>query len=71
MHALSQTNERLNRIEKDIREINKSVGSVKRVIWIAAGVVATIGLLGSFLFDLGDVITKFPFEITIRNPPVP
>ena len=82
MYALNQINTRLDRIEEDIRalgkstksdiqEIKGSVDTVKKVIWTAAGLVIAIGLLGSFLFELGDLITKIPFEITIKNPPGP
>ena len=80
MYTLNQINGRLGRIEDEIRELGKStkgdieelkrsVGTVTKVIWTAAGVIVALGLIGSFLFELGDLITKIPFEITIKNPP--
>lgn len=82
MNVLNQINARLDRTEEDIRELGKStkgdvqeikkaVDNIKKVIWIAAGVIIAMSILASFLFELGDVITKTPFEITIKNHPAP
>ena len=75
MYALNQINARLDRIESDIQSdlqgLRTSVGNIKKVIWTAAGVIIAVGLIGTFLFGLGDLVTKVPFEITIRNQPPP
>ena len=55
----------------DIQELKKSVDTAKKIIWTAAGIVIAIGLLGSFLFESGDLIAGIPFEITIKSPPGP
>ena len=71
MYALNQINARLDRIESDLQGLRTSVGNIKKVIWTAAGVIIAVGLIGTFLFGLGDLITKVPFEITIRNQSPP
>ena len=82
MYTLNRIDARLDRIDTDLRalgqstkddiqELKKSVDTVKKVIWTAAGIAIMIGLLGSFLFESGDLITRIPFEITIKSPPGP
>lgn len=71
MIALNQINARLDRIESDIRDLGTSIGNIKKMIWTAAGVIIAVGLIGTFLFGLGDLINKIPFEITIGNQPPP
>ena len=71
MHSLNKIDTRFDRIENDIRGLGTSIGNIKKVIWTAAGVIIAVGFIGTFLFGLGDLITKIPFEITIRNQPPP
>ena len=73
-YALTQINERIDRIETDIRGLQvdirglgTSVGKLQRVMWTATGVIIAVGVISTFLFGLGDLLTKIPFEITIRN----
>ena len=71
MYALNKIDARLDRIENNIRDLGTSIGNIKKVIWTAAGVIIAVAFIGTFLFGLGDLITKIPFEITIRNQPPP
>ena len=73
-YALNQINERIDRIETDIRGLQvdirgleTSVGKLQRVMWTATGVIIAVGVISTFLFGLGDLLTKIPFEVTIRN----
>ena len=80
-YALTQINERIDRIETDIRGLQvdirglqvdirglgTSVGKLQSVMWTATGVIIAVGVISTFLFGLGDLLTKIPFEITIRN----
>lgn len=72
MLTFNQITDRLDRIDDRLDRIEGAVGNLKKVVWTAAGVILTFGVIASVLFGFTDLITGMaPVEITIQRLPVP
>ena len=67
---LDRIDARFDRIDDRLDRIEGAVGSLKKVVWTAAGVILALGFIASVLFGFTDLVTEMvPVEITIRSLP--